>query len=296
MTLAQLRYFCTAARCHSITKAAGILSVTQPTVSIAIRDLEKEFSLTLFTHANNRLSLTGEGEIFYKKASGILSQCDDLTAEYSSRMTGNQIRLGISPVLGTIFFPELLDAFHEMYPDIWVDLQEYPSVQTCDLVQNDELDLGLVNMEIADVDRFGNYQMSTEPLCLCVSPDHPLAGRSCVDLKELHNQPLILYTQGSVQNQILQTQFSAMEITPRIVMRSSQIATIVKFLKQGKCACFFYNNVLKQMPELTGIPVKPAIEARVGLIWRRGRYIPSGMQAFLDFCRKNYGNHHMKME
>ena len=64
MTLAQLRYFCTAAQYHSITKAAEALFVTQPTISIAVRDLEKEFSLTLFFHANNHLVLTAEGEEF----------------------------------------------------------------------------------------------------------------------------------------------------------------------------------------------------------------------------------------
>ena len=47
MTLNQLRYFCTAAQCHSITKAAKIMFVTQPAVSLALRELEKEFSITL---------------------------------------------------------------------------------------------------------------------------------------------------------------------------------------------------------------------------------------------------------
>ena len=55
MTLNQLRYFCTAAQCHSITQAARLMFVTQPAVSLAIRELEKEFSVTLFTYTNNRL-------------------------------------------------------------------------------------------------------------------------------------------------------------------------------------------------------------------------------------------------
>ena len=80
MTLAQLRYFCTAARYHSITQAAKSLYVTQPTISIAIRELEKEFSLTLFNHSGSHLSLTEEGEVFYNKVSAILADCEDLQA------------------------------------------------------------------------------------------------------------------------------------------------------------------------------------------------------------------------
>ena len=58
MTLNQLRYFCTASRCHSITKAAEELYVTQPTVSVAIRDLEIEFGISLFYRKGNQLILT----------------------------------------------------------------------------------------------------------------------------------------------------------------------------------------------------------------------------------------------
>lgn len=54
MTLNQLRYFCMASRCHSITKAAEELYVTQPTVSVAIRDLEIEFGVSLFSRKGNQ--------------------------------------------------------------------------------------------------------------------------------------------------------------------------------------------------------------------------------------------------
>ena len=75
MTLNQLRYFCTASRCHSITKAAEELYVTQPTVSVAIRDLEIEFGINLFSRKGNQLMLTVEGEALYKKAVYILQYC-----------------------------------------------------------------------------------------------------------------------------------------------------------------------------------------------------------------------------
>lgn len=78
MTLNQLRYFCTASRCHSITKAAEELYVTQPTVSTAIRDLEIEFGISLFYRKGNQLILTGEGETLYEKVNYILQYCTEL--------------------------------------------------------------------------------------------------------------------------------------------------------------------------------------------------------------------------
>ncbi len=291
MTLAQLRYFCTAARYHSITQAANILFVTQPTVSIAIRDLEREFSLTLFVHTNSGLTLTDEGEAFYNRASEILSQCDDLTAEYGgSKPSQSRFSIGIPPMLSTIFFPELLDAFHQVYPDIWVELQEFGSVRACQMVQNDVLDMGLVNMELHDIDKFHTFYLTTEPAYLGVYPFHPLAGERSISLEQLQSQPLILFNQDSVQNQIFLGQFQAKKISPHIIMRSSQIATILKFLRQGKCSCFFYKSMFEQLPELIGIPLDPPVETRVGLVWRRGRYMTAGMRAFLDFCKRIYGD------
>ena len=66
MTLNQLEYFCAVCRCHSITKAADELYVSQPAISVAIKKLEKEFHLRLFNHGKNSISLTREGEEFYK--------------------------------------------------------------------------------------------------------------------------------------------------------------------------------------------------------------------------------------
>ena len=289
MTLAQLRYFCTAARYHSITQAAKALFVTQPTISIAIRELEKEFSLTLFTHSGSQLSLTEEGEAFYNKVSAILADCEDLRADYaSSALSKATVRIGIPPMLSTIFFPELLDAFHDEYPDIWLELQEFGSIRACDLVQNDILDIALINMEIPNVDKFHARLLLSEPLLYCVGRDHPFTEKSEIRLEMLDKAPLILYNQDSVQNRILQDRFSALDIQPRVVMRSSQITTILKFMKQGSCGCFLSQDMLPLLPEVTGIQLVPEIHTKAGVIWRRGRYINSGMQKFLNFCEHYY--------
>ena len=73
MKLTQLEYFCVAARYHNITKAAKELFVTQPSISNAIRALEEEFGVNLFFRNNNKLTLTPEGELFYKSAEELLA-------------------------------------------------------------------------------------------------------------------------------------------------------------------------------------------------------------------------------
>ncbi len=92
MKLVQLEYFCAVCRYHSITRAAEELYVTQPTISVAIRELEKELKLRLFHHEKNRIAITQEGEAFYRRAEAVLKETRAMVTEFSS--------LGVRPLSG----------------------------------------------------------------------------------------------------------------------------------------------------------------------------------------------------
>lgn len=154
MTLNQLAYFCAVCRYHSITRAANELYVSQPTISVAIRNLENEFHIRLFNHGKNQLALTPEGEAFYKKADHLLHYSQDLYSEFSLTARGNEsIRLGIPPILSTVFFPEIMLAFQEK-TRIPLQLFEYGSVRACKMVESEELDLAIANLDFYNVTNF----------------------------------------------------------------------------------------------------------------------------------------------
>lgn len=79
--ITQLEYFCATCRHHSITQAARELYVTQPAISSAIRELEKEFSINLFIRSKNHVTLTKEGELFYQKAQDMLRYIKESSLE-----------------------------------------------------------------------------------------------------------------------------------------------------------------------------------------------------------------------
>ena len=99
MKLTQLEYFCTAVQCGSITQAAKKLYVTQPAISGAIRELEKEFSVALFTHSRNKLSLTEDGQRFYDRAEQLLREVSTATQQLHDLGTLSQpVCVGIPPL------------------------------------------------------------------------------------------------------------------------------------------------------------------------------------------------------
>lgn len=123
MKIVQLEYFCMVSQYHSITQAAQKLYVTQPAISNAIKELEKEFSVNLFVRSKNHLTLTTEGELFYQKARELLASIKQTTQQFYD--LGKQIppiRIGIPPLLSTIFFPDLVLEFNKLYPEVPVEL------------------------------------------------------------------------------------------------------------------------------------------------------------------------------
>ena len=245
MKISQLEYFCAVSQYHSITQAAQKLFVTQPAISNAIRELEKEFSVSLFIRSKNHLTLTNEGELFYQKATTLLAAIHQASSQFYD--LGKQIlpvKVGIPPLLSTLFFPETLIAFHERYPQIPVELFEYGSIRAASLVQEEQLDLAFVNMHFYDADNMNTYQILSEHIVFCVSPLHHLADAKNVSLEMLKDEPLIMYNTDSVQNATLRALFESKGIKPNVIMHASQLYTIKEFVRENLGGACFYSPIL----------------------------------------------------
>lgn len=286
MKIVQLEYFCAVSQYHSITQAAQKLYVTQPAISNAIKELEKEFSVSLFVRSKNHITLTREGELFYQKASELLASVKQTTQQFYD--LGKQIpplRIGIPPLLSTIFFPDLAHEFRMIYPDIPIELFEYGSIRAANLVQEEVLDLALVNMHFYDIDKMNTFRIQTEHLVFCVSKEHHLAKKKEISIEMLKDEPLIMYNTDSVQNASLTSRFESSGITPNVIMHASQLYTIERFLQNGSCGAVLYNSLVKNMNGIKGIPITPVIQQDIGIVWKKGKYMNSSVEKWIDFIQ-----------
>lgn len=290
MTLIQLKYFCSACRWHSLTAAANELFVTQPAISLAIKELETEFGIVLFNRQNNKLSLTTDGEAFYEKAIYILQYCNEMQYEMNTHgKPSKALRIGIPPVLSSIFFPGMLDAYMSNFPDASVALEEYGSVRACDMVLNDELDIALINMEMYNIDRLDSCVLLHDQLVFCVAENHPLANKDSITVSDIDGENIILFNKDSVQNSLLKSRFDANNIRPNIIMQGSQLYTIINFIRNGTCGCFLYESTMVGLAKYKAVPLVPPMKTDIGIVWKKGRYITSQMQDFIRFSQNYWG-------
>lgn len=287
MKLVQLEYFCAVCRCHSITKAAEELYVTQPTISVAIRELEKELKLRIFHHEKNRITLTKEGEAFYRRADALLRETRAMVTDFSSLGERKMpVRIGIPSLVSTVFFPYLSDRFHED-TGIAVQLFDYGSAKACRLVQEEKLDLALVNMNFHNLDQFDSCVLSEDSFVYCVGQNHRFAKMEKVDFDMLNDEKIILFNADSVQNETVLSRYYLMGITPDVLAYTSQLYTILNFLKRGDCGAFLYSALDVDQREFVRLPVFPEITSRFGIIWKKGTFISESTMKFIEYVKKN---------
>lgn len=287
MKIIQLEYFCAVCRYHSITQAAQKLYVTQPAISNAVRELEKEFSVSLFIRSKGHMILTKEGEIFYQKASRLLDTINQTSSElYDLGRQTIPVRIGIPPLLSTIFFPDMLIKFQEKHPSVPVELYEYGSIRAAKLVMEETLDLALVNMNFYEIDKLNSHQMLSEHIVFCVSPEHHLATKKDVSIEMLKNENLIMYNTDSVLNATLYSRFEQSGIKPNVILHASQLYTIQNFIHDHLGGGFLYASLLKHLPGLTGLPIVPPITQEIDLIWKKGKYINDCVEKYIAFTTK----------
>ena len=285
MTLNQLEYFCTVCRYQSITRAANELFVSQPTISVALRNLEQEFNLRLFHHGKNQIKLTSVGESFYQRAQAILKDIDDFHTEFSLMgQSSYTVKVGVPPLLSSVFVSRLLAEFEKRY-SIPVRLYEYGSARACHLVETEALDVAIANLDIYNAAKFSYHVMAEYHSVFCVHRSHPLAKKSSITVKMLADEPIIMYNTDSIHNKTIMTRYNLLNITPRIIMYASQLTMIESTLKARRCGFFVYDAVPMDENEFVKIPLDPPVRTKVGLAWKNGIYLNDYVSKFIDLAK-----------
>lgn len=146
MELRDLKAFMGVVEHGSFTKAASESFVSQPSLSKSIKKLEDTLHVELLNRSTRNVDLTDAGNIVYKQGLKIMRSVHDLHILLDDLLnikTGS-IKLGIPPLIGTLFFPEIARKFHKQYPEVHLELVERGAKMIGTLVDNGEVDMGIV--------------------------------------------------------------------------------------------------------------------------------------------------------
>ncbi|MCB1889518.1 MAG: LysR family transcriptional regulator [Rhodocyclaceae bacterium] len=239
MELRHLRYFVAVAEELNFRRAAERLHIGQPPLSIQIRALEEEVGAVLLERTKRKVSLTEPGQRFLLRAREILAAARDATDEARRAARGELgvLRVGFTsslPYASTL--PDLLHAYRGRYPEVELQLKEMFTVDQLTAIANGSLDVGLVRYVGGELPAGVLVrEIGSDPLCLFLNADHPLAGRSSVGFTELAGEGFISFPVGVGTGlpDILRGLCRRAGFEPRIVQTAREATTQVALAGAG---------------------------------------------------------------
>lgn len=203
MDMRHLRCFVAVAEELHFGRAARRLHLSQPPVSLAIKELEQELGVALFERSSRRIVLTPAGEDALRDARAVLAGADTLRrrAQQTGRGLMGTLSLGFISLPAFSFLPQVLRRFADDHEHVTIALQEGTTDQILHDVESGSLDVGLA-FQTPDLPAALQARLvQKEPLVLALPQDHPLAASSTVPLEKLaherflgferHNGPLM---------------------------------------------------------------------------------------------------------
>lgn len=289
MEMRDLRYFIHVVEYGSFTKAAANIYLSQPTLSKSIKKLEQELGVELFERSTRSLKLTDAGEIVYKQGLKILDTSNELKvllADLRNLPTG-EIRFGIPPLVGSLFFSDIATNFGEKYPHVSLKLIEVSAKKVENLVDEGKVDVGIVVIP-TDTNKFNVSTFIKDEFLVFTSLDHPLAKEKSICLEQLRNEKFIIVSQEFTTHTLIVQACEKAGFIPNIVYESSQWDIIAKLVKNRLGITIFPKSILSNIDTTTIKPIfiKSFPMWELGIITKKDRYQSFAVKTFLQFLKK----------
>lgn len=289
MELRDLNAFMAVVEHGSFTKAASESFISQPSLSKSIKKLENALHVELLNRSTRNIELTDAGSIVYKQGQKITRSIHDLHIlldDLSNIKTGT-IKLGIPPLIGTLFFPEIARRFHKQYPNVHLELVERGAKMIGTLVENGDVDMGIVVIP-TDERKFSVQSFVEDQFFVFINESHPLAQQERILLQDLKNETFIIFTEEFTLHDYVIKSCKSVGFTPIVGYKSSQWDLIVELVSSNLGVTLLpYSIAAKQTNK--NVKIIPLLNFdmpwRLGVITKKNTYQSFALKQLLHTIR-----------
>ena len=296
ITFEQINAFHAVANHRSFSRAAQEIYRTQSAVSIQVAKLEETLGQKLFHRGSKVLEITEAGEIFLhcvEEIKRLLDETDQQLLDLQ-KMERGRLMICTSDTTACYRIPHILQAYREKYPGVEIVVRNATSLRTIELVLQGDVDLGIATLSYLKPKLAKIPLFSRSDVLICF-PDHPLAGRKEVLLKDLEKYGFILLDQNCSSRRILDEACEKAKVKLSIVMELSSIEVVKSFVAIGSGISIVPEASIREDVErgrLMTVRVKDFQKGQVrkmGVIYREDRYLSIAAQRFLAMLKKSLG-------
>ena len=275
--LRQLRAFCRAARLGSITKAAESLGISQPAVSLHVRELENELEAILFDRSGPRISLTFAGKCLYEFAEPLVKGMDSLSVNFmqmlDDQITGH-VYIAASHTGVSFVLPPYFKRFRDRYPGVTLSVRSCQGYDGVKLLLSDDVEFAFGVGDAYAQDELDFHHVATFKMVLIGATDHPLASRESVSPQEAAAWPAIVPTPGSYGRQYADTASRQFGIDVKVAIEVGGWDAIKHYVGSGLGIAIVPSLCISETDRLSIIPLQKSLPNRsYGVYTRRGKFL-----------------------
>ena len=289
MDVRSLKIFLTVAKHLNFTRAGQEVNLSQPGVSVRIRQLETELGVKLFEQLGKRVGLTEAGSLLIPYARSAIGTIEDAShaIEELQGLERGSLRIGASTTPGMYLIPKTIANFKARYPKIEIQLGIKDTRQVEEAVARNEFDFGFVGGHLAG-DEVQVHRWLTDQLVLVVSPAHPLARKKSIKPDNLLNEKFILREQGSATRATIVRHLEQSNLSVETVMEMENPESIKKAVQNGLGIAFISTFAVEtelKAKTLVAIPVRGIdIRRELKIVYRKDKHLGRAARTFISMA------------
>lgn len=272
LTMKQLRYFDALAQHGHFGRAAAACAITQPALSVQIKDLEALIGQPLLERSARRVRLTGLGEIFAERARAILRSVDDiedLVRSNSGPLTG-QFRLGVIPTVAPYLLPSIIGELGRRFPDLQVAPRESVTDALINKLLDAKLEAAILALPVSEPELQEVALFDEDFVLVRHETDR---DTSVPSPQQLQKMKLLLLEEGHCFRDQALSFCELAESVPRNLMEGSSLATLVQMVGAGIGVTLIPEMSLRLETPTAPVAIArfpdPAPARTIGLVWRK---------------------------
>ncbi|MDD5250131.1 MAG: LysR family transcriptional regulator [Rhodocyclaceae bacterium] len=287
VTLRQLRVFESVARHLSFSRAAEELHLTQPAVSMQVKQLEEMVGLPLTEQIGKKVFLTAAGDEVARHARLVALQLREAEESLAAMkgVKGGELRVGVVST-AKYFAPRVLTEFRACHPGIELRLGVHNRETIVRLLANNEIDLAIMGRPPQEFETVAEC-FAPHPLVIIAAADHPLAGRKRVEPADLSKDTFLIREMGSGTRTAMESYFAEVGFTPGATFEMSGNETIKQAVMAGMGVAFISEHTIgleRMAGRLVVLPVRGTPVLRDWfLVHRAEKQLLPIATAFRDF-------------
>lgn len=271
------------------TKAAEALYMTQPAVSLAIKELEQHYGVILFDRIGRRLKITEAGQHFREYSIRISSLFDDMEKGMKNWDAFGVLRVGASVTIGSQFLPGYVKVFKSICPHTEIKAVIAPTDQLEQKVLNNELDFALIEGIPHSPSIVMERYMDDELAVVCPADGTFLQGQ-VLTLEEFQTQKFLLREEGSGTREVFDRTIGSAGLSITPVWEAMSTSSLINGVINGlgitvlprRMVCGPLENGLVVTVKVEGLEFK----RRFKIIYHKEKLLTSSAKEFLDLCRR----------